>query len=108
MLARDEATAFFFFFILHLLVRFVLLNATPGDARNVNKMFKTGFDRIVMPAPYGQNFSLDIAQSVLKPGGYVHFYTLRRISQYLHFRRLLEEKGWFIDFYRDCGDVAQG
>lgn len=81
-------------------------NIILGDARHINNLFKENFDRIVMPAPYGQDFFLDIAQSVLKPGGYVHFYTFKKDFEIPHFRRLLEEKGWFIDFYRDCGDVA--
>ncbi|MDL5501679.1 MAG: class I SAM-dependent methyltransferase family protein, partial [Candidatus Methanoperedens sp.] len=80
-------------------------NIILGDARNVTKLFKTRFDRIVMPAPYGQDFFLDLAQSVLKQGGYVHFYTFKKDFEITHFRRLLEEKGWFIDFSRDCGNV---
>ncbi|CAG0986923.1 MAG: SAM-dependent methyltransferase [Candidatus Methanoperedens nitroreducens] len=81
-------------------------NIILGDARNVTKIFKTRFDRIVMPAPYGQDFFLDLAHSILKPGGYVHFYTFKKDFEITHFRRLLEEKGWFIDFFRGCGDVA--
>lgn len=81
-------------------------NIVLGDARNVINLFKTRFDRIVMPAPYGQDFFLDLAQSILKPGGHVHFYTFKKDFEIPHFRRLLEEKGWFIDFFRDCGNVA--
>lgn len=81
-------------------------NIVLGDARNVNNLFKNRFDRIVMPAPYGQDFFLDLAQPVLKPGGYVHFYTFKKDFEIPHFRRLLGEKGWVIDFYRDCGNVA--
>jgi tRNA (guanine37-N1)-methyltransferase len=77
-----------------------------GDARHINNLFKKSFDRIVMPAPYGQDFFLDFVRSVLKPGGYVHFYTFKKDFEIPHFRRLLEEKGWVIDFSRDCGDVA--
>ncbi len=81
-------------------------NILLGDARHINNLFKKSFDRIVMPAPYGQDFFLDFAQSILKPEGYVHFYTFKKDFEIPHFRRLLEEKGWLIDFYRDCGDVA--
>jgi tRNA (guanine37-N1)-methyltransferase len=81
-------------------------NVILGDARHIYNIFKNGFDRIVMPAPYGQDFFLDYARSNLKPGGYVHFYTFKKDFEIPHFRRLLEEKGWFIDFYRECGDVA--
>jgi tRNA (guanine37-N1)-methyltransferase len=81
-------------------------NIVHGDARYAKNLFKKSFDRIVMPAPYGQDFFLDIAQSILKPNGYIHFYTFKKDFEIPHFRRLLEEKGWHIDFYRDCGNVA--
>ncbi|PWB50769.1 MAG: SAM-dependent methyltransferase [Candidatus Methanoperedenaceae archaeon] len=81
-------------------------NIILGDARNMNNLFRIGFDRIVMPAPYGQDFFLNMAQSILKSGGCVHFYTFKKDFEIPHFRKILEEKGWHIDFSRDCGDVA--
>jgi tRNA (guanine37-N1)-methyltransferase len=81
-------------------------NIILGDARNMNNLFRNEFDRIVMPAPYGQDFFLDMAQFILRPGGCVHFYTFKKDFEIPHFRRLLEEKGWHIDFSRHCGDVA--
>jgi tRNA (guanine37-N1)-methyltransferase len=81
-------------------------NIILGDARNMNNLFRNGFNRIVMPAPYGQDFFLDMARFILRPGGCVHFYTFKKDFEIPHFRRLLEEKGWHIDFSRDCGDVA--
>ena len=84
----------------------IVANIIHGDARHINNLFKKNFDRIVMPAPYGQDFFLDIARSVLKPHGYVHFYTFKKDFEIPHFRRLLEEKGWYINFSRDCGNVA--
>jgi len=81
-------------------------NIVHGDARQINNLFKTSFDRIVMPTPYGQDFFLDIVRSILRPGGYVHFYTFKKDFEIPHFKRLLEEKGWNIDFFRDCGNVA--
>jgi tRNA (guanine37-N1)-methyltransferase len=81
-------------------------NIVHGDARQINNIFKASFDRIVMPAPYGHDFFLDIVRSILRPGGYVHFYTFKKDFEILHFKRLLEEKGWNIDFFRNCGNVA--
>ena len=81
-------------------------NIVHGDARHINNLFKKSFDRIVMPAPYGQDFFLDIAQNILKPDGYVHFYTFKKDFEIPHFKKLIEEKGWHIDFFRDCGNVA--
>ncbi|MCX9074263.1 MAG: methyltransferase domain-containing protein [Candidatus Methanoperedens sp.] len=77
-----------------------------GDANSMASLFKKGFDRIIMPAPYGQDHFLNLACEVLKPQGVVHFYTFKKDFEISHFKRLLEEKGWEIEFYRDCGDVA--
>lgn len=59
-----------------------------------------------MPTPYGQDHFLDIAGSLLKPQGMIHFYTFKKDFEIEHFKKLLEEKGWQIDYYRKCGDVA--
>jgi len=77
-----------------------------GDANSTSTLFKKDFDRIVMPTPYGQDHFLNLARPLLKPGGTIHFYTFKKDFEIHHFRRLLEELGWHIDFYRDCGDVA--
>ena len=68
--------------------------------------FRKLFDRIVMPTPYGQDYFLNNAEKLLKPGGIVHFYTFKKDFEIDHFKRLLEERGWEIEFYRDCGNVA--
>ncbi|MCX9084185.1 MAG: class I SAM-dependent methyltransferase family protein [Candidatus Methanoperedens sp.] len=83
-----------------------MANIILADARQINSIFETTFDRIVMPAPYGQDIFLDIVRSILSPGGYVHFYTFKKDFEIPHFKHLLEEKGWNIDFFRDCGNVA--
>jgi tRNA (guanine37-N1)-methyltransferase len=77
-----------------------------GDANSIFNIFKKDFDRIVMPTPYGQDHFLSLARPLLKPGGTVHFYTFKKDFEISHFKRLLEELGWHIDFCRDCGSVA--
>lgn len=77
-----------------------------GDANSAGHLFKKPFDRIVMPIPHGQEHFLNLASSILKPGGFVHFYTFKKDFELAHFKRLLEEKGWRIEFYRNCGGVA--
>jgi len=77
-----------------------------ADANSIEHIFKEPFDRIVMPAPYGQDHFLNLASSVLKPQGIIHFYTFKKDFEIAHFKKLLEEKGWQIDFYRGCGEVA--
>lgn len=68
--------------------------------------FRKLFDRIVMPTPYGQDHFLNHAGNLLKPGGVVHFYTFKKDFEIDHFKRLLEERGWEIEFFRGCGNVA--
>lgn len=77
-----------------------------GDANSMGALFKKDLDRIVMPTPYGQDHFLSLARPLLKPGGMVHFYTFKKDFEIPHFRRLLGEMGWHIDYFRDCGDVA--
>ncbi len=77
-----------------------------GDANSMCSIFKKDFDRIVMPIPYGHDHFLNLAGSILKPNGVIHFYTFKKDFEIAHFKRLLEEKGWLIDFFRECGDVA--
>lgn len=81
-------------------------NIILGDANSIVHLFKKPFDRIVMPAPYGQEHFLNLARSVLKPGGFAHFYAFKKDFELGHFRKLLEEMGWHILFYRSCGGVA--
>ncbi len=77
-----------------------------GDAVSMNNLFKKRFDRIVMPTPYGQDHFLNFARARLKSGGIIHFYTFKKDFEISHFKKLLEENGWQIDFYRNCGGVA--
>ncbi len=77
-----------------------------GDANSICALLKKDFDRIVMPTPYGQDHFLDLARPLLKSDGTVHFYTFKKDFEMAHFKRLLEEMGWNIEFCRDCGDVA--
>ncbi|HEY9207059.1 MAG TPA: class I SAM-dependent methyltransferase family protein [Candidatus Methanoperedens sp.] len=77
-----------------------------GDADSMCTLFKRSFDRIVMPAPYGQDYFLNLARPILKRNGMIHFYTFKKDFELAHFIKLLEEKGWHINFYRKCGGVA--
>jgi len=77
-----------------------------GDANSICNIFRKRFDRIVMPTPYGQDHFLDISGSLLKPQGMIHFYTFKKDFEIEHFKNLLEERGWQIDQYRKCGNVA--
>jgi len=77
-----------------------------GDGITMERLFKKTFDRIVMPAPYGQDNFLELARPLLKDRGMMHFYTFKKDFEILHFKKVLENSGWHIDFFRDCGNVA--
>ncbi|VVB95009.1 tRNA (guanine(37)-N1)-methyltransferase Trm5a [uncultured archaeon] len=77
-----------------------------ADANSMEHIFKEPFDRIVMPTPYGQDHFLNLASSILKPEGIIHFYTFKKDFEIAHFKKLLLESGWHIDFYRGCGEIA--
>lgn len=80
-------------------------NLILGDVNSINNLFKKPFDRVVMPAPYGQEHFLNPVHSLIKLEGVVHFYTFKKDFELSHFMRLLEEK-WHIEFCRNCGSVA--
>jgi len=88
------------------LLNHVDANIVLGDANRMHNLFKQPFDRIVMPAPYGQEHFLNLARLLLKKEGCVHFYTFKKDFEIEHFKKVLEERGWNIEFYRECGSVA--
>lgn len=45
-----------------------------GDVREVCPSLNTVFDRVLMPLPKGAHMFLDVAVSMVKPGGVLHFY----------------------------------
>lgn len=45
-----------------------------GDARDVCLSLNKVFDRVLMPLPKGAHMFLDVAVSMVKPGGVLHFY----------------------------------
>jgi tRNA (guanine37-N1)-methyltransferase len=45
-----------------------------GDVRDVCPSLNKVFDRVLMPLPKGAHMFLDVAVSMVKPGGVIHFY----------------------------------
>ena len=45
-----------------------------GDVRDICPSLNTVFDRVLMPLPKGAHMFLDVAVSIVKPGGLLHFY----------------------------------
>ena len=45
-----------------------------GDVRDICPSLNTVFDRVLMPLPKGAHMFLDVAVSMVRPGGVLHFY----------------------------------
>lgn len=60
-----------------------------GDVKNVVPKLKKAFDRILMPLPMGAEDYLDLALSVVKRKGIIHFYDFLHESEFPH---VAEEK----------------
>ncbi len=48
-------------------------------------------------------FYVDVAKTYFSGK---HFYTFKKDFELSHFKKVLEDRGWTIDFYRNCGGVA--
>jgi tRNA (guanine37-N1)-methyltransferase len=69
---------------------------------------KIGFDRAIVPTPYGMDHSLvEVSKFVIK-GGYIHFYTFKAESQIPEIIKEYEKMGLEVEFYRRSGNVAPG
>jgi tRNA (guanine37-N1)-methyltransferase len=56
----------------------------PGDVREVVPVLKDTYDRVIMPLPTRGEEFLPYALSVLKTGGYLHFYDMQRQELFDH------------------------
>ncbi|MCL7475988.1 MAG: RsmD family RNA methyltransferase [ANME-2 cluster archaeon] len=79
-----------------------------GDAQSIPRMLKPGYDRAIIPAPYGMDpFLWDVA-GMVKKGGIIHSYTFKKSHE---IPGLVEEYGQNdleVEFHRQCGNVAPG
>jgi tRNA (guanine37-N1)-methyltransferase len=69
---------------------------------------ENGFDRAIVPAPYGMDHFLCKVSGFVKKGGYIHFYTFKTESQVPELIEEYEKRGFEVEFYRRSGNVAPG
>ncbi|MCQ1536539.1 class I SAM-dependent methyltransferase family protein [Methanosarcina sp. KYL-1] len=69
---------------------------------------EAGFDRAIVPTPYGMDRFLVEILRLIRKGGYVHFYTFKTESQIPGLIETYEKMGLEVEFYRRCGNVAPG
>ncbi|UEC43295.1 MAG: tRNA (Guanine(37)-N1)-methyltransferase Trm5b [Methanothrix sp.] len=67
-----------------------------------------GFDRAVVPTPYGRDEILDSIIPLVRPGGSITFYTFKKRSEIAGLIRGMEELGLAVELHRRCGNVAPG
>jgi tRNA (guanine37-N1)-methyltransferase len=67
-----------------------------------------GFDRAIVPTPYGMDHFLTGISKLVKRGRYIHFYTFKAESQLPSLIEEYEKMGFEVEFYRRCGNIAPG
>lgn len=79
-----------------------------GDIKRILPGLTPGFDRAIVPAPYGLDQSLFMILPLVRQGGVIHFYTFKRASQVPALIREYEQAGLSVRVARRCGNVAPG
>lgn len=69
---------------------------------------ENGFDRAIVPTPYGMDNFLGKVAELVKKGGYIHFYTFKTESQMPELIEEYKKMGLEVEFYRRTGNVAPG
>jgi tRNA (guanine37-N1)-methyltransferase len=85
--------------------RIDILNA---DALSLPGIFRTDFDRLVIPAPYGMDDALDVLAPLTRTGGAIHFYTFKKKYQIKGLAEKYSAMGFSVEHVRRCGNVAPG
>lgn len=84
-----------------------------GDFENISEakdlqLPENGFDRAIVPTPYGMDNSLIGVSKLVRKGGHIHFYTFKAESQIPDLIKEYEKMGLEVEFYRRRGNVAPG
>jgi tRNA (guanine37-N1)-methyltransferase len=84
-----------------------------GDFENIMEtkdlqLPESGFDRAIVPTPYGMDHYLVEVLKFVRESGYIHFYTFKAESQIPDLIKEYEKMGFEVEFYRRCGNVAPG
>jgi len=79
-----------------------------GDAFDSSPLRKEGFDRAIIPAPYGKDTILGILTPVVRPGGTIHMYTFRKKNEIPGLIAEYQSRKLSVIKHRRCGNVAPG
>lgn len=69
---------------------------------------ENGFDRAIVPTPYGMDHFLEKISKLVKKGGYIHFYTFKAESQIPGLIDEYKKMELEVELYRRAGNVAPG
>lgn len=85
----------------------VCLNPEKGEDESF-QVPENGFDRAIVPTPYGMDHFLKRISTLVRKGGYIHFYTFKAESQVPELIEDYEKNGLEVELYRRAGNVAPG
>lgn len=81
----------------------------PGEGQDKELHIRdSGFDRAIVPTPYGMDHFLGEILKLVRKGGYIHFYTFKAESQIPELIKDYEKMGLGVELYRRAGNVATG
>lgn len=83
----------------------LIINA---DANDIPNMLRKDFDRAIIPTPYGMDHFLECISSLVRTGGFVHFYTFKPKEDIPGLINRYQDIGFDVVFHRRCGNVAPG
>jgi tRNA (guanine37-N1)-methyltransferase len=86
---------------------FILRHPDSSEAEGF-KVPENGFDRAIVPTPYGMDHFLGKVTEFIKKGGYIHFYTFKTEPQIPELIEEYKKMGLEVEFYRRTGNVAPG
>ena len=67
-----------------------------------------GYDRAIVPAPYGKDAILDTILPAVREGGMIHLYTFRKNHEIDKLIAEFQNKGLSVQAFRRCGNIAPG
>jgi tRNA (guanine37-N1)-methyltransferase len=85
-----------------------MITAIHGDAFDSDLLPHHQFDRLIIPAPYGLEGTLDILSPLAVQGGMIHFYTFKTRNEIPLLIEDYAQKGFDVTYYNTCGNVAPG
>jgi len=77
-----------------------------GDALTAEIMLKIKADRVIIPTPYGFDKAFKTLSQMVKPGGFIHYYTFDNQNGVQERARNFRNSGFLVERLHRCGNVA--